>query len=112
MPSGPWNAEYGEVSMTKADLVDAVFGKVGLSKIESQNIIEIIFDTVKQTLVEGESVKVSGFGTFNVKKKNARRGRNPKTGDDLEITPRRVITFRASNNLKHAVEKVDAETTD
>jgi integration host factor subunit alpha len=93
--------------MTKADLVDAVFGKVGLSKIESQNIIEIIFDTIKQTLTEGESVKVSGFGTFNVKKKNARRGRNPKTGDDLEITPRRVITFRASNHLKGAVEKVE-----
>jgi len=94
--------------MTKADLVDAVFGKVGLSKIESQNIIEMIFDTIKQTLVEGESVKVSGFGTFNVKKKNARRGRNPKTGSDLEITPRRVITFRASNHLKNSLEKVDA----
>ena len=94
--------------MTKADLVDAVFGKVGLSKIESQNIIEMIFDTIKQTLVEGESVKVSGFGTFNVKKKNARRGRNPKTGGDLEITPRRVITFRASNQLKGIIEKVDA----
>lgn len=94
--------------MTKADLVDAVFGKVGLSKIESQNIIEMIFDTVKQTLIEGESVKVSGFGTFTVKKKNARRGRNPKTGDDLEITPRRVITFRASNHLKEAIERKNA----
>jgi len=94
--------------MTKADLVDAVFGRVGLSKIESQNIIEMIFDTIKQTLDEGESVKVSGFGTFNVKKKHARRGRNPKTGSDLEITPRRVITFRASNHLKNSVEKVDA----
>ncbi len=94
--------------MTKADLVDIIFGKVGLSKIESQNIIEMIFDTIKQTLVEGESVKVSGFGTFNVKKKNARRGRNPKTGDELQITPRRVITFRASNHFKDMIEKVDA----
>lgn len=94
--------------MTKADLVDIIFGKVGLSKIESQNIIEMIFDTVKQTLVEGESVKVSGFGTFNVKKKNARRGRNPKTGDELQITPRRVITFRASNHFKDLIEKTDA----
>jgi integration host factor subunit alpha len=94
--------------MTKADLVDIIFGKVGLSKIESQNIIELIFDTVKQTLVEGESVKVSGFGTFNVKKKNARRGRNPKTGEELQITPRRVITFRASNHLKDIIEKNDA----
>lgn len=94
--------------MTKADLVDLIFGKVGLSKIESQNLIELIFDTVKQTLVEGESVKVSGFGTFNVKKKNARRGRNPKTGEELQITPRRVITFRASNHFKDLVEKSDA----
>lgn len=90
--------------MTKADLVEAVFGKVGLSKIESQNIIETIFDTVKQTLTEGESVKISGFGTFNVRKKNARRGRNPKTGEDLQITPRRVITFRPSNLLKRNIE--------
>jgi integration host factor subunit alpha len=58
--------------------------------------------------MEGESVKISGFGTFNVRKKMARRGRNPKTGDDLEITPRRVITFRASNQLKAAMEKQDA----
>jgi integration host factor subunit alpha len=94
--------------MTKADLVDIIFGKVGLSKIESQNIIELIFDTVKQTLIEGESVKVSGFGTFNVKKKNARRGRNPKTGQELQITPRRVITFRASNHFKDLIEKTNA----
>ena len=94
--------------MTKADLVDLIFGKVGLSKIESQNIIELIFETVKQTLVEGESVKVSGFGTFNVKKKNARRGRNPKTGEELQITPRRVITFRASNHFKDLIEKTNA----
>jgi len=80
---------------------------VGLSKIESQNIIELIFDTVKETLVEGESVKVSGFGTFNVKKKNARRGRNPKTGEELQITPRRVITFRASNHFKDLIEKTN-----
>ncbi|MCL4476748.1 MAG: integration host factor subunit alpha [Nitrospirae bacterium] len=94
--------------MTKADLVDIIFGKVGLSKIESQNIIEMIFETIRQTLVEGESVKVSGFGTFNVKKKNARRGRNPKTGDELQITPRRVVTFRASNHFKELIEKTDA----
>jgi len=94
--------------MTKADLVDIIFGKVGLSKIESQNIIEMIFETIRLTLVEGESVKVSGFGTFNVKKKNARRGRNPKTGDELQITPRRVVTFRASNHFKDLIEKTDA----
>lgn len=91
--------------MTKADVVEKIFEKIGLSKKEAQEIIEILFDTMKQTFVEGESVKISGFGTFNVRRKTARRGRNPKTGDDLEITPRRVITFRASNQLKAALEK-------
>jgi integration host factor subunit alpha len=94
--------------MTKADLVEKIFEKIGLSKKEAQEIIEILFDTMKLTFMEGESVKISGFGTFNVRKKMARRGRNPKTGDDLEITPRRVITFRASNQLKAAMEKQDA----
>ncbi|OHE54919.1 MAG: integration host factor subunit alpha [Thermodesulfovibrio sp. RBG_19FT_COMBO_41_18] len=91
--------------MTKADLVDRIFEKIGLSKKEALEIIEILFDTMKQTFVEGESVKVSGFGTFNVRQKMARRGRNPKTGDDLEITPRKVITFKASNQLKSGIEK-------
>jgi len=94
--------------MTKADIVDAIFEKVGLSKKEAQDIIEILFDTIKHTFAEGESVKISGFGTFNVRKKVSRRGRNPKTGEDLEITPRRVITFRVSNQLKEQIEKLDA----
>ncbi len=94
--------------MTKVDLVDAIFEKVGLSKKEAQDIIEIIFDTMKQTFQEGESVKISGFGTFNVRKKMSRRGRNPKTGEDIEITPRRVVTFRVSNQLKEEIEKLDA----
>jgi integration host factor subunit alpha len=91
--------------MTKADLVEIIFEKVGLSKKEAQDIIEIIFDTIKQAFQEGESVKISGFGTFNVRKKAARRGRNPQTGEELEITPRRVLTFKASNQLKAALEK-------
>jgi integration host factor alpha subunit len=94
--------------MTKADLVDAIFEKVGLPKKEAQDIVEILFDTIKQTFTEGESVKISGFGTFNIRKKTSRRGRNPKTGEDLEITPRRVITFRVSNQLKEEIEKLNA----
>lgn len=93
--------------MTKAELVDSIFERVGLSKKEAQDIIEIIFDTIKQTFVEGESVKISGFGTFNVKRKTARKGRNPKTGEELEITPRKVITFRTSNQLKAIIAKQD-----
>ena len=94
--------------MTKADIVDTIFEKVGISKKEAQDIVENLFDTMKQTFVEGESIKISGFGTFNVRKKLARRGRNPKTGQDLEITPRRVITFRVSNQLKKELERLDA----
>lgn len=91
--------------MTKADLVEIIFEKVGLSKKEAQDIVEIIFDTIKQSFVEGESVKIPGFGTFNVRKKAARRGRNPQTGDELTISPRRVLTFKASNQLKDEIEK-------
>ncbi|OGW39530.1 MAG: integration host factor subunit alpha [Nitrospirae bacterium RBG_13_39_12] len=94
--------------MTKADLVDRIFEKIGLSKKEALEIVEVLFETMKQTFVEGESVKISGFGTFNVRQKKARRGRNPKTGNDLEIIPRKVITFRVSNQLKSSIEKRNA----
>jgi integration host factor alpha subunit len=93
--------------MTKADIVNTLFEKVGLPKKEAQDIIEIILSTMKETFVEGESIKISGFGTFNVRKKSSRRGRNPKTGEEIEITPRRVVTFRPSNQLKEMIEKVD-----
>lgn len=96
--------------MTKVDLVEVIFEKVGLSKKEAQDIIEIIFDTIKESFKAGESVKVSGFGTFNVRRKNARRGRNPKTGTELEIAPRRVLTFKASNQLKDVIEKRHAKS--
>jgi integration host factor subunit alpha len=91
--------------MTKADIVEIIFEKVGLSKKEAQDIIDLIFDTVKQAFHEGESVKIAGFGTFTVRKKAERRGRNPQTGQELMITPRRVLTFKASNQLKDIVEK-------
>lgn len=94
-----------KIPMTKADLVEIIFEKVGLLKKEAQDIIEVIFDTIKNAVTQGESVKVSGFGTFNVRKKQARRGRNPQTGSELEITPRRVLTFKASNQLKELIEK-------
>lgn len=94
--------------MIKADIVETVFEKVGLSKLEAQEIVEFLFETIKQTLSEGESVKISGFGTFDVKKKNVRRGRNPRTGEELQITSRRVISFKPSNQVKRDVEKIRA----
>ncbi len=91
--------------MTKADIVNQVFENVGLPKNEAQEIVEVTFNIIKQTLVTGESVKLSGFGTFTTKKKTARVGRNPKTKEEAMITPRRVLTFRASEFLKEAIEK-------
>lgn len=94
-----------EATMTKADLVDRIFEKVGLSKKESMEMVETLFDSMKAVLAEGEFIKITGFGTFLVRKKGARRGRNPKTGVELEITPRKVVTFRPSIQFKSLVEK-------
>jgi integration host factor subunit alpha len=92
--------------MTKIDIVNLIFEKVGLPKNEAQQIVDALFETLKETLIAGESIKISGFGTFNVRKKNARVGRNPKTKVEVEITPRRVVTFKASEQLKEMVENV------
>ncbi|MGA6994279.1 MAG: integration host factor subunit alpha [Candidatus Deferrimicrobiaceae bacterium] len=87
--------------MTKADLVEIVYEKVGgLSKKESQDIVETIFDTMKDILKSGDKIKISGFGNFILRDKRPRKGRNPQTGDDIQITARRVLTFRPSQILK------------
>jgi len=87
--------------VTKADIAKIVHDRVGLSKKESGQIVEAVLDEIKKTLQHGEDVKLSGFGHFMVREKHARRGRNPKTGDDITIASRRVVTFRASQLLKH-----------
>lgn len=87
--------------MTKADLVEIVYEKAGgLSKKESQDIVEAIFDTMKGILKNGDKIKISGFGNFILRDKRPRKGRNPQTGDDIQITARRVLTFRPSQILK------------
>lgn len=91
--------------MTKANLADKIYEKVGLPKKEAVEIIEILFDSMKGILSEGESIKIAGFGTFLVRKKSARKGRNPKTGMELQISQRKVITFKPSLQFKAAVEK-------
>lgn len=89
------------VSMTKAEIVAAVYSKVGgFSKKEAADIVEIVFETVKETLGRGEKIKISGFGNFVLRDKRQRRGRNPQTGQALTITERRVLTFKASQILK------------
>jgi len=94
------------VVMTKAELADRLYEKVGLPKKEATTIVETLFDSMKSILAEGESIKITGFGTFLVRKKNSRKGRNPKTGTELEIEQRRVVTFKPSLQFKALVEKV------
>jgi integration host factor subunit alpha len=89
--------------MTKADLVEAVHTKVGFSKKESADIVEMVFDTMKETLESGQKIKISGFGNFEVRDKRSRVGRNPQTGDVIEISARRVLAFKPSQVLKLAL---------
>src|SRR5260370_8121716 len=89
--------------MTKADVVENVCAKVGFSKKESAEIVEMVFDTIKDTLEKGEKIKLSGFGNFIVREKKSRVGRNPHTGQEIEIIARRVLTFRPSQVLKNAL---------
>ena len=86
--------------MTKADLIDAIYEKVGLSKKESTQIVELIFELMRKSLETNQKVKISGFGNFNIRDKNIRRGRNPQTGDEIKISARSVLTFKASPVLK------------
>lgn len=94
--------------MTKAEIIESIYTKIGFSKKESSDIVELVFDTMKQTLEKGEKIKISGFGNFVVRNKRPRIGRNPQTGEEIEISARRVLTFRPSQVLK-AVLNVDHE---
>ena len=89
--------------MTKAEIVEHIYEKVGFSKKESAELVEKVFEIIKETLANGEKVKISGFGNFQVRQKNARVGRNPQTGKEIEISARRVLTFRPSQVLKSAL---------
>ena len=89
--------------MTKADLVELIHEKVGFSKKEASEIVEQVFLTIKETLERGELIKISGFGNFEVREKRSRLGRNPQTGEAMEITARRVLSFKPSQLLKHAI---------
>jgi integration host factor subunit alpha len=94
-------------TITKADLVESVYRKVGFSKKESLDLVETVFETIKGTLERGESVKISGFGKFEVRYKRPRRGRNPQTGQEIEITARRVLSFKPSQVLRDALVDTD-----
>ena len=90
-------------TVTRMDLSEAIFREVGLSRNESSDLVESVLEQISDALVRGEQVKISSFGTFSSRKKNERLGRNPKTGEEVPITPRRVITFRPSHLMKQKV---------
>ena len=92
------------MTLTKADLADLLFEQVGLNKREAKDMVEAFFEEVRTALEAGDSVKLSGFGNFELRKKSERPGRNPKTGEEIPITARRVVTFHASQKLKSKVE--------
>lgn len=91
------------MAYTKASMIDEICEKIGLPKKDSTDIVELLFETIKQTLSTGSSLKVSGFGSFLVKDKKSRMGRNPQTGDAMEISARRVISFKASQVLRDSL---------
>lgn len=91
-------------TLTKAELAEMLFERVGLNKREAKDMVETFFEEIRDALVRGESVKLSGFGNFQLRDKPQRPGRNPKTGESIPISARRVVTFHASQKLKAQIE--------
>lgn len=90
--------------MTKAEIVQVIYGRLGgFSKKEAADLVDLVFETMKETLARGEKIKISGFGNFVLRDKRQRQGRNPQTGDPIVITERRVLSFKASQILKHGL---------
>lgn len=96
-------------TITRADLAEAVYEEVGLSRNESSDLVEAVLDEIADSLISGDNVKISSFGSFTVRQKGERIGRNPKTGVEVPINPRRVLIFKASHVLKERInEEKDA----
>ena len=100
------------MALTKANLAEHLFNVLGLNKREAKELVELFFEEIRQSLESGEVVKLSGFGNFNLRDKKERPGRNPKTGEEIPITARRVVTFRAGHKLKSRVEHYSATASD
>jgi integration host factor subunit alpha len=98
-----------ERTITRADLAEAVYAQVGLSRNESASLVEVVLDEIADTLIKGDNVKISSFGSFSIRQKGERIGRNPKTGVEVPILPRRVLVFRASHVLKDSINGKAAE---
>ena len=100
------------ITITRTELAEAVYQEVGLSRNESSDLLETVLEKISETLITGESVKISSFGTFSIRSKSERIGRNPKTGIEVPITPRRVINFRPSQQLKLRVSGINNQNND
>jgi integration host factor subunit alpha len=92
------------MALTKADMAESLFNELGLNKREARELVEMFFEDLRAALASGEQVKLSGFGNFDLRDKSERPGRNPKTGMEIPITARRVVTFRPGQKLKARVE--------
>ncbi len=92
------------MTLTKANLAESLFDEVGLNKREAKELVELFYEEIKRSLEQGEQVKLSGYGNFDLREKKQRPGRNPKTGEEIPILPRRVVTFRPGQKLKSRVE--------
>ncbi len=93
------------MALTKAELAEQLFEEVGLSKRDAKDMVELFFEEIRETLESDEQVKLSGFGNFDLRHKSERPGRNPKTGEDIPILARKVVTFRPGQKLKNRVEE-------
>lgn len=92
------------VALTKADMAEKLFNDLGLNKREAKEVVELLFEEVRNSLIDNEQVKLSGFGNFDLRDKNERPGRNPKTGESIPVSARRVVTFKPGQKLKARVE--------
>lgn len=106
-----WGRPYGvdAMALTKAELAEALFEQLGLNKREAKEFVDLFFEEIRSSLEHGEQVKLSGFGNFELRDKNQRPGRNPKTGEEIPISARRVVTFRPGQKLRLRVEAYTGE---
>ena len=97
------------MTLTKSDIVEELNNEIGLNKREAKELVDLLFNDIKSLLSEGHEVKLSGFGNFQLRDKSSRPGRNPRTGEDVEISARRVVTFKSGQKLKESVKTLTNE---
>ena len=98
------------MTLTKSDIVEDLNNEIGLNKREAKELVDLLFNDIKNLLSEGHEVKLSGFGNFQLRDKSSRPGRNPRTGEDVEISARRVVTFKSGQKLKESVKTLTNES--